>query len=164
MLQIHLASLQPGVHERTLELGAKELDLDPAMFSDISVALRLDYAGDRVLVMLDATATATLTCDRTLVRFEQPVQAGYTVLFAAPDVASEEDDRFEDVRLLQPNDPSIDLTDAVRDTLLLALPVRRVAPGAEDVELPTRFGGPDKEDDAIDPRWAALRSLSQDGD
>jgi hypothetical protein len=39
-----------------------------------------------------------------------------------------------------------------------------VAPGAEDDELPTRFGATDKEDDAIDPRWAALRSLSKDGD
>jgi uncharacterized protein len=140
------------------------LDLDPEVFSDIAVALRLDFGWDRVLVLLDAVATATLTCDRTLVSFDQPVQASYTVLFAAPDVASDEDGRFEDVRLLQPNDQYIDLTDPVRDTLLLALPVRRVAPGAEDVELPTRFGAPDKEDDAIDPRWAALRSLSKDGD
>jgi uncharacterized protein len=99
MLQIHLASLQPGVHERTLEPRAEDLDLDPEVFSDIAVALRLDFGGDRVLVLLDAVATATLTCDRTLVSFDQPVQASYTVLFAAPDVASDEDGRFEDVRL-----------------------------------------------------------------
>ena len=52
----------------------------------------------------------------------------------------------------------VDLTDAVRDTLLLALPARRVGPGAEDVEIQTVFGAPDGEL-LGDYRWGALLAL-----
>ena len=55
------------------------------------------------------------------------------------------------------------MTEAVRDTLVLAVPARKVAPGAEDLDLPTVFGAPAAEA-AIDPRWEALRSLRSDDD
>ena len=66
--------------------------------------------------------------------------------------------------MLAPSERLIDLADAVRDTLLLAVPARKVAPGAEDVEIPTVFGAPTAADGTpIDPRWEALRAL-QEGD
>ena len=49
------------------------------------------------------------------------------------------------------------------DTVLLAVPARKVAPGAEDIEIPTAFGTPGAEA-AIDPRWEALRSLQTGND
>ncbi len=116
------------------------------------------------MVTLQAWATATLECDRTLALFEQPIEGTYRILLVPPSFARREDAApYEEVRVLHRADRTIDLTDAVRDTVLLAVPARKVAPGAEDIEIPTAFGTPGAEA-AIDPRWEALRSLQRGND
>lgn len=154
MLSVRITSLKEGIHHVDLHPEASALDLDPDVFQNVHVEARLDRRTDRILVMLTARATATLVCDRTLKPFEQPLEGTYDVLFAPPEIAEGD----EEVRVLLPADQEIDLTEPARDTLLLAIPARCVAPGAEDEALPERFGAPSG-DDAIDPRWEALRKL-----
>lgn len=165
MLRIDLTPFSNGVHQVTLEPDAQALELDPDRFADIHVDVVLDIKHDQVLVSLDAAAVATLACDRTLVLFDQPIAGTYSLLFAAPSRAQQGDDEdpFADVRVLHPADRTIDLTDAVRDTLMLAIPARKVAPEAEDQEIPTTFGEPkDGDQPTIDPRWEALKALRSD--
>lgn len=163
MLRIDLAPLAEGIHHIDLPAEAEALRLDPDTFADIHVEVVLDYHNDRALITLHATATATLECDRTLVSFEQPIEGTYRLLAAPPSFvrrADSEDDDIEEVRVLEPSEHMIDLADVVRDTLLLAVPARKVAPGAEDIDIPTVFGEADPDDEpAIDPRWEALRAL-----
>lgn len=157
MLRIPITSLKPGVHEFDLAPSAADLELDPDVFSDIRVHVTLDYHTNQILASLQAEAVSRLECDRTLTYYDQPVRGTFRVLFAAPDVSvapAEEAD--EAVRLLHPADQDIDLTTEARDTLLLALPSRRISPGAEDLDIQTQFGGPA---DGVDPRWDALRDL-----
>lgn len=163
MLRIKINTLDSGVHEFNLEPSAEDLELDPGCFSDIQVDARLDVYPERILVHLDMRAVAALECDRTLRPFSQPVTGRYTVLFARPDLAKGAGTEFDDIRALLPGDTEIDLTEAVRDTLMLALPVRRIAPGAEDLEIQTHFGAPAGKD-AIDPRWEVLRKLQERDD
>lgn len=160
MLRIDISGLGPGVHEMRLEPNAEDLELDPAVFGDIRVNMRLDRKPDRVFVSFAADASVCLQCDRTLVKFDQEVSGRYALLFAAPEMVEGGGDD-EDVRPLMPEDEEIDVTDAVRDTLLLAVPHRKVAPGAEDVDIPTRFGVP-ADGGEVDPRWEALKSLKKD--
>lgn len=160
MFQIDITPYEAGVHELTEQPTAEELELDPDLFKDVEVALRLDVAETRVVVLFDVTATATLECDRTLRLFDQEVGGRYSVLFATPEAAPQyEGGDGEDVFVMDPADRRLDLTAPVRDTLLLSLPVRKVAPGAEEADLPTAFG---EREAAIDPRWEALRSLRED--
>lgn len=163
MLGIETAPLPPGLHEMTLTPSAEEVNLDPEMFDDITVEIRLDHEQERDLIAFTARATATLECDRTLVPFQQRVKGTYAVLFVLP----EHLDRYtgnaadnDDVRALPEPGIELDITDPVRDTLLLALPTRRVAPGAEDEDLPVTFGAlTDADGNTIDPRWDALKKL-----
>jgi uncharacterized protein len=60
-------------------------------------------------------------------------------IFLPEDEVRGGDEETESVRVLQPDDEEIELGDAVRDTLLLAVPQRKIAPGAEEVEIPTQF-------------------------
>lgn len=163
MLGIDTATLPDGLHEMTLTPSAEDVELDPETFSDLSVEVRLDHEEQRDLVAFTARATATLECDRTLEPFEQAVSGSYAVLFVLPehlDRYTTEDDASEDVRPLPQSGAPLDLTVPVRDTLLLALPTRRVAPGAEDEELPMQFGAvTDSEGHPMDPRWEALKKL-----
>ena len=161
MLQIDITLFGPGTHRVSLHPEAEALDLDPATFGDIEIAARLDCKRDRILVQFLARATASLTCDRTLRPFEQPVEGRYAVLCAPPGTPLREDGVAEQVRDLDPADRTLDLTEEARDTLKLALPARRVAPGAEEEELQKAYGEPEAAADGepVDPRWAALRKL-----
>lgn len=168
MLEIDITSFQSGVHHVELSPDPDEVDVDPDTFSDIHVLARLDCHRDRILVGLDAHATATLTCDRTRRDYDQPLEGTYQVLFGPERMVGAESDNFDEVRVLDPTDRAIDVTDLVRDTLLLAVPQRKIAPGAEEEDIQMQFGTPehDGEDaqDDIDPRWEALRELRDDAE
>lgn len=162
MLTVTVSSLSPGIHRREFTPSATEVELDPTTFDDIEVEVELQYHRDRILVKLAASATAELTCDRTLEPYDQPVEGGYNLLFGPPKMVGQEGEEFEEVRPLTPSDQEIDLTDVVRDTLLLALPQRRVAPGAEEESIDREFGLPEDEEEPIDPRWSKLEQLKDD--
>ncbi len=153
MFRVRIAHLSAGLHQETLTPSADELGLDPEVFSDVSVDLHLDIADRRVLAAFTATATARLECDRTLDLFDQPVEGDHSVLFSAD---TPPDD--EAVFALADDAQELDLTAPVHDTLVLALPLRRVSPAAREAEIPTAFGGP-SDDEPADDRWAALKAL-----
>lgn len=165
MFGLDVASLKPGLHTFELAPTPEELDLDPATFSEVAVRIRLDLEERRMLVTFEARATAALVCDRTLEPFAQVVAGRHAVVFVEPERLLAEaralgGDLDDDVRPLPDPGAPLDLTDLVRDTLLLALPVRRVAPGAEERAIPLVFGP--EADEAMrpaDPRWSALRDL-----
>ncbi len=163
MLRADIAALADGLHEHTLHPDPVDLDLDPAVFRDVVVALRLDVVGRRILVGLDARATATLECDRTLEPYDQPVRGSHTVLYVPPEQVPDDAEADEGIAPLPADATFLDLTVAVRDTLILALPLRRVAPRAEDAEIPSVFGANlDDDGTPIDDRWEALRRLRDD--
>ena len=164
MLRIDITSFEAGeAYELELTPAPDEVDLDPDAFSDLRAEVRLDVHRDRILVTLTARAQATLTCDRTLRTFQQPIQGSYCVLFGPPHMVGQDGDAFEEVRPLDASDREIDVADIVRDTLLLAVPQRKIAPGAEDEDIQMTFAPPGAEDEAdeesIDPRWEKLREL-----
>ena len=163
MLTIDITSLSTGIHHLELTPSAAQANLDPSTFEDIQVDAVLQHHRDRILVKLHATATANLTCDRTLQPYTQEIEGAYNVLFGPPSMVGREGDEFEEVRPLTPSDREIDLTDVVRDTLLLAIPQRQIAPGAEDEPIEREFGATGEADDGpIDPRWSDLKELKDD--
>jgi uncharacterized protein len=165
MLTVDITELSDGIHQLEMDPTADQAGLDPTTFEGLHVDAELQCHRDRILVKLHATATARLTCDRTLKDYDQPVEGQYNLLFGPPSMVGQEGEEFEEVRPLQPSDNEIDLTDVVRDTLLLALPQRQIAPGAEDEPIAQEFGAPEEdeaEEEDIDPRWDELRKLRDD--
>ena len=161
-LPVRIASLGSGVHTFRLTPSPADLDLDPDEFGDVVVDVTLDLGTRQIVASLACSATAHLVCDRTAEPFDQAVSGAYTVLFTQDASQVVEDD--DSVVLYGPYDADLDVGPAVHDTLLLALPARRLAPGAEDREVAMHFGPPDVPDDApADDRWDALRRL-RDGD
>lgn len=165
MLTIDISSLSTGIHHLELAPSAAQVNLDPSTFEDIQLDVVLQYHRDRILVKMHATATVELTCDRTLQPYEEEIEGEYNVLFGPPSMVGQDGEEFEEVRPLDPSDREIDLTDVVRDTLLLAIPQRQVAPGAEDEPIDREFGDPGEEEDEeepVDPRWSDLKKLKDE--
>ena len=67
-------------------------------------------------------------------------------------------DADETVKYLDSAARELDVTDELRDTILLAVPLRKVAPEASEAELVLKYGG-DAVEVSIDPRWEALKKL-----
>jgi uncharacterized protein len=155
MITLDLTPFKPGLHSVTLSPEPEDLELEDEVFSDVTVDVRLEVGHESVIVMLEARATAALVCDRTLEPFAQPVSGSHAVLFL-PEERLGSGAETDDVRPLPDPGAPLDLTAPVRDTLVLAIPVRRIAPGGEDREIPLVFGA---DADGIDPRWEALRRL-----
>lgn len=159
MFRVRIAPLPDGLHQETYRPTADDLGLDPETFSQVEIDLRLDITEQRVLAMYTARATARLECDRTLELYDEPIEGDHSVLFTADAPPTGEDEPDDDaVQPLSEDATYIDLTASVHDTLLLALPLRRVSPAAEAAEIPNQFGGPSA-DEPADDRWAALQAL-----
>lgn len=162
MIRIDIKPLAPGVHEFEWDIDAEALDLDSEDFGALHLNVRLDFQPTQIFVTMQTKALAHLVCDRTLVKFDQEVVGDYHILFSGSDMFDEEGDKQheEDIRFLASDEDELDLTEAVRDTVMLSLPQRRIAPGAEAEEIPLQFGQPDG-DGYVDPRWEALKQLKQ---
>jgi len=159
MLRIDLATLDEGSTCFTATPTSKDLDLDSFPLTGLMVTITLVRANGHISVLLEVQARAHLTCDRTLQTYEQLIKGTYRLLLVtAANKPADTGQEQEEIVTLEPTQRYMDLSEAVRDTLLLSIPVRKVAPGAENREIPTVFGAPEQED-AIDQRWERLRVL-----
>jgi uncharacterized protein len=156
MIPIDIRSLKEGFQELEFAPAADALGLEDPKMDDVFVEAQVTVDGDQIIVRVSAKAIAHLMCDRTLTPFDQPIEGTYTVCFM-PEAMMDEDAENDDIQSLPSDLDEIDLTDIVRDTLMLAVPVRKIAPGAEDMDIPTTFG--DTSESEIDPRWKGLEKL-----
>ena len=126
--------------------------------SQLDLDVRLESVHEGILVSGTADADYTGVCGRCLTDIAAPVEVEFQELFAYP---GEEETDFE------VQDDHVDLETVVRDAIVLSLPFQPVCrpdcPGLdpETGELRTDAG---TEDDApIDPRWSALRQITDQG-
>ena len=135
----------------------------------IELELRLESVVEGVLVTGSVHATATGACVRCLDPVSHPVDARFQELFAYADRAAHhrevgaEDDEAEEHQIV---DDLIDLEPVLRDAVVPSLPFQPVC--REDCPgLCSECGAhlsedPEHHHEVIDPRWAALQSLSTD--
>jgi len=155
MVKIELKGLKDGVHIKKFEIGPESLELPEEMFkSPVAVKTILELQGDNVAIEYSATTKAKLICDRTLEPFDHDLEASQRVYAFLKD----QETTREQTEIVEVNSKyeEIDLSDNIRDTIMLAIPLRKVSPGAEDKDIPVTFG---KDPNEIDERWEALRKL-----
>lgn len=124
-------------------------------------------------VIVSCEANAHLVCDRSLQEYDEPINIDLDLDFVSdtslasvqrqnPEALDE-----EEVRAIRDEDNSIDLTEDIRQDLMVALPMRRVSPAYRDKDLEEIFPAIVEQDDASpadetpDGRWEALRKLKR---
>ncbi len=160
MLKFKINEIEEGDSAQDVTVAAEELALgvDSGDLFDVHVAFNRSRTMIQVRLLVEGELH--LVCDRSLEPFVCPVEADYTVIFK-PDVEEETEDDHVAVRRLNMPSNLIDITRDVRDTLLLTIPIRKLHPrfvdeNGEEIPFETPFASePD-----IDPRWAALTSLT----
>ncbi|MGQ9805270.1 MAG: YceD family protein [Chlorobiales bacterium] len=125
---IKISNLTNGVHRYEFECVASDFAddwIDTERFSErISITVTLTKAMTEIVVELSVKAIATLQCDRCLAPISKKLSGDYRILFLQS--ADAEKDSDDDVRVLSKNETHIDLTPDIRETLLLAVPMKNV--------------------------------------
>jgi len=134
--------------------------------NDLELDLSFESISDGIWVSGTVVCTAIGECIRCLDEVSMRVEAPVKTLYVYATAAGYDDEDAEDVREF--DGESIDVEQALRDAVVPMLPFQPVCdpdcPGLCD-----QCGAPLKEDpghkhEAVDPRWAALRSLTDGSD
>lgn len=158
-MKLDLECTEPGQSALPLA-GELALDFGPAGPTDVVVGgtLRVDNLESRFVLRGELEATGEATCDRCLGRFALTFTAPVELVILC-DAGSVDDDG--ETPVIHQRQGEVDLTDAVREAVALAVPLQRIcreecrglcAQCGIDLNRETC----DCQQDDSDPRWAGL--------
>ncbi len=152
--------------EMVAAMGTEVIAIAPGTVADVEV--RMESVVEGVLATAQVSATATGLCVRCLDEVSSDVDVNVQELFAYSDRAAhhlsvgDNDDKEERHEL---DEDLMDLEPVVRDAVVTTLPYqplcRRDCPGLCAECGAHLADDPDHQHDLIDPRWAALASLTE---
>lgn len=158
-LIFRLNEIPEGVSEQEVSVPAADLTLGVASGAFFRVLAGFRRTNHMVEANLRVDGTLELVCDRSLDRFTMAVDGRYTVLFK-DDAVEEVEDEQTAIRRLNVSGNELDLRRDVRDTILLAVPIRALHPRYLDRDgNESPFESPVSGEPASDPRWEALNVL-----
>jgi len=139
LIEIRLAGLSLGVHEFDFTCEAGDFN-DPSLteagFSkNISVRVVVERNENEISVSLETAASAELACDICLAPVTIELEGSFRVSYIYEQEPGQEEDDSEEYRLIDRNAVSIDLTEDVRETLLLSVPMKVTCTGNPDCRL-----------------------------
>ncbi len=170
MLIISIKGLSDGQYPVEASADCSEIDhIFEEFFGTLRVSGTMRKHGKRYLFDLIAEAPAHLLCDVSGEEFEEIISAEFSLEYIANTMLANFHADKEDIEppyYIREDDTKIDITDEVRQEMGINLPLKRTAPQYRDKEFADIF--PDFSEkhtlssEAIDPRWAALQSITFD--
>lgn len=189
--KLPLKSLPKGRHEFQYHLGKQffsDMENTDIRDAELDVALSVDYNGRCYLLDFRITGGLVLICDRCLDDLRHPLDATYRITVEYGDDYNDESD---DVLQIPDSDSSLNVAYMIYDTVVLAIPPRHIHPAGKcnrqmSAILRKHNAAIQDEDDGFDeilldgtdstdgadslntgendPRWEALRKLSDNPD
>lgn len=163
-MKINISNLSQGTHEYELSKSAVTLGLEQNFIGDVAAKVTLEKSSRQMLLRAGVTSQANFQCDRCLDEFTQHVAPAFQTLYVW-----NHDERAEsdDVRVLDPDMNMIDISDDVRDALVLAVPLKLLCkeecfglcPRCGKNLNRTANGICDCAPKEVDPRWNKLSGL-----
>jgi uncharacterized protein len=162
-MKIQVGGLSEGLHEYRLEAPASMLMLEENFSGEVVVDVVLEKTGRQIVLKAGIRTPATFACDRCLERYTTSLSCAYQMYYLLEGTDTANLDPAE-VQYLAPGSTVIDLTDDVRQTILLSVPLKLLC--AESCEGLCPHCGKNLNtgpcgctETAADPRWEKLRSL-----
>ncbi|MBO6792330.1 MAG: DUF177 domain-containing protein [Balneolaceae bacterium] len=165
MFTFKIFEIPDGKSQKSIQITPGSLDLGDVSLKQGNVEINFDKNPRFIRAELDIKATLELICDRSLEPFDYEVERPYEILFKFDETEESEDNRGA-IRTIDHQRNEISIEQDVLDTLLVHLPVKKLHPRFLDEDgnpkefVAESFGETDDdEEDAIDPRWEALKDL-----
>jgi uncharacterized protein len=139
LIEIPIAGLMQGTHEFDFTCRARDfndLQLTDAGFTgDIQVRTIVEKSEREIAVTIETSTVADFTCDRCLSPVSKALSGSFRFYYVYGEPHEEEQKGDEEFRILDSNAVSIDVTEDVRETLLLSRPMKVTCSNNPDCRL-----------------------------
>lgn len=166
MISFKISDIPVGSSSHRIEFSAEDIALEEFPFSEGVVFI--DFERDHTSVKVDflVEGVVQLICDRSLDSFDYPISREYAVLYRENHTEDEEDEELA-LRKLDLNRNQLSLSEEIRQTILLEIPIKKLHPRFLDENGdPTNFdfstnSGEEDSNGTPDNRWDVLKKLRQ---
>jgi uncharacterized protein len=163
-MHINVSNLAQGVHTFSLEVAPADLELQQSYTSVIKAEVTIEKGLRQMLLDVRIPGVdGCFLCDRCAEEFTKSISCSYRKVYVTRDTDAA-GFQGDDIEIISPETSIIDLSDDVRDALLLAIPLKNLC--REDCAgLCARCGKNlntvqcDCEPAPSDSRWDALARL-----
>ena len=169
---IPFVGLKQGKHIFTYEVTQpffEHFEYEDFNDAKIDLQVELDKKSTLLEFTLDFSGHVNVNCDLTNEPFDQPISGTYHFVVKFGEEYNDED---EDILILPHGSHQVNIQQFVYESVVLALPAKRVHPGVKDGTLKSdilkkleelRPKGDDASDNEdTDPRWDNLKKLLTD--
>lgn len=166
--EIPFSGLKQGKHQFDFQIGKAFFDsyqYDEFNQADIKVRAVLNKMSTMMELELRAQGTVNLACDLTSEPYDQPIESDLELVIKFGEAFNDEDD---EILVLAEGSHQFNIAQYIYEMLVLAVPTKRLHPGIKDGTLNSEIlqkleelqpKEVKNEEDEIDPRWDALKSL-----
>ena len=122
-MKIQVGGLSEGVYQYRFEAKASDLALGENFPGDLAVDATLEKTGSQLYLKAEIRTTATFSCDRCVRPFARTLSPSYRMYYFWNDAAAGQFDPSE-VQVLPVGATVVDISEDVRQTILLAVPYK----------------------------------------
>ncbi|WP_339700479.1 DUF177 domain-containing protein [Algoriphagus aquimarinus] len=178
---IEVIKFLEGIHEIDFEIGDSFFqqfeDNELVKKGNLIVRIKMKVGANLIEMNFHIVGKVTLTCDRSLESFEEPLDFHEKMIFK---YGSEEKEIDENMSMITRDTPNVNVAQLIYEFILLALPAKKIHPDyrneMDDEEYEGEgfyayIDGQDSQDQddesdsnednnsAVDPRWDLLKKL-----
>ncbi|PWW82917.1 hypothetical protein CR164_04070 [Prosthecochloris marina] len=165
VIEIRIAGLSEGIYEYDFTCKASDFKnpelAEPGFCNEIDVKVVANKTDNEIIVDIVTKTVAELTCDICLAPLKKEVAGTYRVFFVFDEPGSNTEGLDENFRILDRNASGLDLTEDVRETLLLSKPLKVVCTGNPECSVyhDDEPDSPEDEPQAESPWQESLKKL-----
>jgi len=163
VLALNIAHLDEGHSSLIRQVTPAELELenDDVFISPIDVRFEIDKVGHEFYVKANINTKAHLLCDRCTEPYDENIDESVRIVITTD---SDLGNREQDIYPINTSSTEIDVTESIKETLLVSLPVKRLCKTDCKGLCPVcginlNFETCSCKTEKIDPRWEALKKL-----
>ncbi len=162
-MKIQIGGMSEGIHRYRFQVASDMLQLGGQFLNDIVIDATLDKSNAQILLTASIQAAARFECDRCVSPFERALSTTYTMLYVTEGSDTDQLDPAE-VQVIPAGLHVIDITEDVRQSVLLAVPLKLLCSENCKGLCPTcgqnlNTGNCSCAHEESDSRWEGLRRL-----
>ncbi len=165
-MKIQVGGLSEGIHQYHFHVQPSELGLSDNFTADVGIAATLEKSGHQLHLQARIETLSEFECDRCVTVFQKQLTPSYEMHYIS---SEEEADRFDpsEVQVISPGHLVIDITEDVRQTIVLSVPLKMLcnencAGLCPHCAKNLNEGRCDCKELPADSRWEELRRLMND--
>ncbi|WP_268122082.1 YceD family protein [Roseivirga pacifica] len=172
---IHIFKLSNGTHDYQFEIQDSFFELfenEIVNQGNLEVNISLNKSDRMIQADIEIDGEVTLTCDRSLEEFQQPIHTQRQMLFK---YGEEDKELSEDVMVIAKDTQTINLASLIFEFITLEIPMKKLHPKFQEeededdeYELTVVYTSEEEEEpddtqteEPIDPRWEKLKNLKK---